>query len=70
MSAISRRAALAVVFVTACASWGAEADDLAGRLRALDARVLAPEEARRAAEALRRDVGARLRAASESVPPQ
>jgi dienelactone hydrolase len=58
-------AALAVVFVAACASRGAEADDLSGQLRTLDARVLAPEEARRAAEALRQDVRARLRAAGE-----
>jgi hypothetical protein len=56
---------VAVVLAAACAAPAADADSLAARLRALDARVLAPREARRAAEALRQDVGARLRAAGE-----
>ncbi|HZY88097.1 MAG TPA: hypothetical protein VFE78_24895, partial [Gemmataceae bacterium] len=58
-------AALAVALAAACAAWGAGADDLAARLRALDSRVLAPDEARRAAEAPRQGVRARLRAAGE-----
>jgi dienelactone hydrolase len=65
MAAMNTRAALALVLAACCAGRGAGADDLAGRLRALDARVLAPEEARRAAEALRQGVRARLRAAGD-----
>jgi dienelactone hydrolase len=58
--------AIAVVLAAACAGRGAEGkDDLAGRLRTLDARVLAPDEARRAAEALRQEVRGRLRAAGD-----
>jgi dienelactone hydrolase len=58
--------AVAVVLAAACPCRGAEGEgDLAGRLRTLDARVLTADEGRRAAEALRLDVRARLRAAGE-----
>ncbi|HZY86066.1 MAG TPA: hypothetical protein VFE78_14630, partial [Gemmataceae bacterium] len=64
-SQVRARALAALLLVSPLAFAAEDADDLAERLRMLDAHVLSPDEARRAAEAPRQGVRARLRAAGE-----